>query len=100
MAVSTIDLLPPPLSLPLFGEPCILSTVSFSLKFDPDIILIRCGLLALSRLEYLFLISQVAILMLIFSNVRHFSLTKRGHGISSGIEERACGNSRRQLKKK
>ena len=38
--------------------------------------------------------------MLIFCNVRHFSLTKRGHGISSGIEERACGNSRRQLKKK
>ena len=24
----------------------------------------------------------------------------RGHGISSGIEERACGNSRGQLKKK
>ena len=29
-----------------------LHIVSFSLKFDPDIILTGCGLLALSRLEY------------------------------------------------
>ena len=73
-----------------------LHAASFSLRFNPDINLIGCGLLALSRLEYL----QMAILVLIFCNVRYFSLTKRGNGISSGIEERVCGNSKCQLKKK
>ena len=73
-----------------------LHAASCSLRFNPDINLIGCGLLALSRLEYL----QMAILVLIYCNVRYFSLTKRGNGISSGIEERVCGNSKCQLKKK
>ena len=41
---------PPPLFTAIWKT---LHTVSFSLKFDPDIILIGCGLLPLSRLEYL-----------------------------------------------
>ena len=83
---------PPPLFTAIWKT---LHTVSFSLKFDPDVILIGCGLLPLSRMECL----QVAILILIFCNVRHFILTKTGHRISSGTEERACGNSKHQLKR-